>query len=204
MFGIYCVVARLANIIGPKNTHGVIYDFIRKLTAHQDFLDVLGNGQQDKSYLYIDDCVSALMLLSDWVQTNSGRANETNENIDRQQCGVALENPASESGPRYNKKNSESQFQVFNIGSDDTITVLQIAQIVMEQLSLESKKVKIIFKNNFEDGRGWKGDVPDFWLDCSKLRDIGWKPKYNRSKDAVLRACKEYVKREKGSAASVG
>lgn len=204
MFGIYCVVARLANIIGPKNTHGVIYDFIRKLTAHQDFLDVLGNGQQDKSYLYIDDCVSALMLLSDWIQTNSGRANETNENIDRQQCGVALKNPASESGPRYNKKNSESQFQVFNIGSDDTITVLQIAQIVMEQLSLESKKVKIVFKNNFEDGRGWKGDVSDFWLDCSKLRDIGWKPKYNRSKDAVLRACKEYVKREKGSATSVG
>ena len=110
---------------------------------------------------------------------------------------------ASENGPRYNKKNSESQFQVFNIGSDDTITVLQIARIVMEQLSLGSKKVKVVFKNNFEDGRGWKGDVPDFWLDCFKLRDIGWKPKYSRSKDAVLRACEEYIKQGKGRVAGV-
>ena len=204
MFGIYCVVARLANIVGPTNNHGVIYDFIRKLTSHPEFLDILGNGQQDKSYLYIDDCVSALMLLSDWIQTNSGSTSETNENIVKQQCRLALENSASESGPRYNKESYGSQFQVFNIGSDDTITVLQLAQMVMEQLSLGSKKVKIVFKNNFEDGRGWKGDVPDFWLDCSRLKDIGWKPKYSRSKDAVLRACGEYIKWGKGRAAGVG
>jgi UDP-glucose 4-epimerase len=197
MFGIYCVVARLANIIGPTSTHGVIYDLIRKLTSHPEFLDILGNGQQDKSYLYIDDCVNALMLLSDWIQTNSGSVNETNER-------VPLENSASESGPRYNKKSYEPQFQVFNIGSDDTITVLQIAQIVMEQLSLGSKEVKIVFKNNFEDGRGWKGDVTDFWLDCSKLKDIGWKPKYSRSKNAVLRACEEYIKQGKCRASSIG
>src|SRR5918992_4648678 len=94
MFGINCVVARLANIIGPTNTHGVIYDFITKLTAHPNFLDILGNGQQDKSYLYIDDCVSALMLLSDWLQTNSG-----NENVDMQQGRFTVENSAS--GPQF-------------------------------------------------------------------------------------------------------
>ena len=203
MFGINCVVARLANIIGPSNTHGVIYDFIRKLTAHPNFLDILGNGQQDKSYLYIDDCVSALILLSDWMQTNSGSGNETNKNIDKRKDMFALENSDSESGPRSDKESHESQFEVFNIGSDDTITVLQIAQIVMEQLSLESKNVKTVFKNSFEDGRGWKGDVPDFWLDCSKIKRIGWKPKYSCSKDAVLRACEEYVKRGKGSIADV-
>ena len=200
MFGINCVVARLANIIGPSNTHGVIYDFIRKLTAHPNFLDILGNGQQDKSYLYIDDCVSALILLSDWMQTNSGSTNETNKNIDKRKDMFALENSDSESGPRSDKESHESQFEVFNIGSDDTITVLQIAQIVMEQLSLGSKKVKTIFKNDYQDGRGWKGDVPDFWLDCSKLNGIGWKPKYSRSKDAVLHACEEYVRRGKGGA----
>ena len=64
----------------------------------------------------------------------------------------------------------------------------------MDQLSLRSEKVKKVFKNNFEDGRGWKGDVPDFWLDCSKLKGIGWKPKYSRSRDAVLRSCAEYIK----------
>jgi UDP-glucose 4-epimerase len=203
MFGIYCVIARLANIIGPTNTHGVIYDFIRKLTAHPDFLAILGNGQQDKSYLYIDDCVSALILLSDWMQISSGGASETNKNIEKQQGKIALEKSARESGPRYGKESYESQFQVFNIGSDDTITVLQIAQIVMEKLSLGSKKVKTVFRNNFEDGRGWKGDVPDFWLDCSKLKGIGWEPKYSHSKDAVMRACEEYAKRGVGGAVSV-
>ena len=194
MFGIYCVVARLANIIGPTNTHGVIYDFITKLTAHPDFLDILGNGQQDKSYLYIDDCVSALMLLSDWLQTNSGSAHETNKKIEKQQGRFTLEDSAV-----------DPQFQVFNIGSDDTITVLQIAQIVIEKLSLGSKNVKTVFRNNFdfEDGRGWKGDVPEFWLDCSKLKRIGWKPKYSCSKDSVLRACEESIKRGKGSIANV-
>lgn len=201
MFGIHCVIARLANIIGPTNTHGVIYDFIRKLTAHPYFLDILGNGQQDKSYLYIDDCVSALILLSDWMQISSG--GETNKNIEEQQDRIALENSASESGPRYDKESYESQFQVFNVGSDDTIPVLQIAQIVIEQLSLGSKKIKTVFRNNFEDGRGWKGDVPDFWLDCSKLKGIGWEPKYRRSKDAVMRACEEYVERGVGGEASV-
>jgi UDP-glucose 4-epimerase len=135
MFGIYCVIARLANIIGPTNTHGVIYDLISKLTAHPDFLDILGNGQQEKSYLYIDDCVSALILLSDLMQISSGGASETNKNIEKQQGRIALENSASESGPGYHKESYESQLQVFNIGSDDTITVLQIAQIVMEQKS---------------------------------------------------------------------
>jgi UDP-glucose 4-epimerase len=41
MFDIYGIVARLANIIGPRNTHGVIYDFITKLSVRPDFLDIL-------------------------------------------------------------------------------------------------------------------------------------------------------------------
>jgi UDP-glucose 4-epimerase len=58
MFEIHCIVARLANIIGPTNSHGVVHDFISKLSSHPDYLDILGNGQQNKSYLYIDDCIS--------------------------------------------------------------------------------------------------------------------------------------------------
>jgi hypothetical protein len=60
------------------------------------------------------------------------KANETNK-IDP---GFTLKNSANVSGIQYEKENYESQFQVFNIGSDDTIAVLQIAQIVTEQLSL--------------------------------------------------------------------
>ena len=165
MFNIQCVVARMANIIGPTNTHGVVYDFISKLSSHPDYLDILGNGQQNKSYLYIDDCISALVLLSARMQTNFGEGD--------------------------NKR----LFEVFNIGSDDTITVLQIAQIAIEQLSLQNQEVRKVFKNDLDGGRGWKGDVPDFWLDCSKLKGAGWRPNYSNSRDAVIQTCKEYLQK---------
>ena len=151
MFNIQCIAARLANIIGPTNTHGVIYDFITKLSSHPDYLDILGNGQQNKSYLYIDDCISALVLLSERMQTNFEDAN--NKNTD---------NHGDKNKERYPK----SRFEVFNIGSDNTITVLQIAQIVIEELSLQNQKVRKVFKNDLDGGRGWKGDVPEFWLDA--------------------------------------
>ncbi len=183
MFDIYGIVARLANIIGPTNTHGVIYDFITKLSVHPDFLDILGNGQQNKSYLYIDDCVNALILLSELMQKNSESTTETRKNINKRQEISSV-----------NDKNSDpTQYDVFNIGSEDKITVMQIAKIVIDHLSLKHEDVKIEIKNSFKDGRGWKGDIPDFWLDCSKLKGIGWKPKYS-SRDAVLRTCKEYIK----------
>ena len=70
---------------------------------------------------------------------------------------------------------------------------MQIAQIVIDQLSLKRDNVRNVFKNTFEGGRGWKGDVPDFWLDCSKLKDAGWSPKYKKSKDAVIHTCSEYI-----------
>ena len=178
MFNIQCIAARLANIIGPTNTHGVIYDFITKLSSHPDYLDILGNGQQNKSYLYIDDCISALVLLSERMQTNFEDAN--NKNTD---------NHGDKNKERYPK----SRFEVFNIGSDNTITVLQIAQIVIEELSLQNQKVRKVFKNVLDGGRGWKGDVPEFWLDCSKLKGYGWRPKYGDSTDAVVQTCKEYL-----------
>src|ERR671916_1886190 len=193
MFGIHCIVARLANIIGPRNTHGVIYDFITKLSTHPDFLDILGNGQQNKSYLYIDDCVNALILLSELMQKNSESITETRKNINKRQGITSVKSSAGEIGNQNDKNSDLTQYDVFNIGSDDTITVMQIARIVIDQLSLKNENVKTEFKNSFKDGRGWKGDIPDFWLDCSKLKGIGWKPKYS-SRDAVLRTCKEYIK----------
>lgn len=193
MFDIYGIVARLANIIGPTNTHGVIYDFITKLSVHPDFLDILGNGQQDKSYLYIDDCVNALMMLSDLMQRNSESIIETQQNVNKRQEIPVVKSSAGEIGSQNDKKSDLTQYDVFNIGSDDTITVMQIAKIVIDQLSLKNEDVKIEFKNSFKDGRGWKGDIPDFWLDCLKLKGIAWKPKYS-SRDAVLRTCKEYIK----------
>lgn len=55
------IILRLANIIGARSNHGVIKDFITKLMKNPYELEVLGDGTQDKSYLYIDDCISAIL-----------------------------------------------------------------------------------------------------------------------------------------------
>jgi UDP-glucose 4-epimerase len=61
MYGFRAVIFRLANVVGPRSNHGVIYDFIGKLRETPDRLVVLGDGTQSKSYLYIDDCIDGIM-----------------------------------------------------------------------------------------------------------------------------------------------
>jgi len=54
-------IFRLANVVGPRSNHGVIHDFILKLRNTPSQLEILGDGTQIKSYLYVDDCVQALI-----------------------------------------------------------------------------------------------------------------------------------------------
>ena len=52
---------RFANVVGPRLRGAVIPDFIEKLRADPETLTILGNGKQEKSYLYIDNCLDAMM-----------------------------------------------------------------------------------------------------------------------------------------------
>jgi UDP-glucose 4-epimerase len=61
-YGFNTVIYRLANIIGPRSKHGVIHDFIEKLRFNPYELEILGDGTQAKSYLYVDDCVEAILF----------------------------------------------------------------------------------------------------------------------------------------------
>ena len=61
-YGFKAIIYRLANIVGPRSKHGVIYDFIHKLQADPKELEILGDGTQNKSYLYVTDCVEAMLL----------------------------------------------------------------------------------------------------------------------------------------------
>lgn len=54
-------ILRFPNVIGAPATHGVILDFVRKLKATPDRLEVLGDGTQQKAYLHVDDLVSAML-----------------------------------------------------------------------------------------------------------------------------------------------
>tara|TARA_B100001123_G_C15248203_1_gene1001775 strand:- start:25 stop:978 length:954 start_codon:yes stop_codon:yes gene_type:complete len=58
-----CFVLRPANIVGQYLTHGVVFDFIKKLKKNPTKLRVLGDGNQTKPYIIIDDIISAIKLL---------------------------------------------------------------------------------------------------------------------------------------------
>jgi len=61
LYPVRALVLRYANIIGPRSTHGVIWDFMRKLRANERQLEILGDGTQSKSYLHIEDAVEATL-----------------------------------------------------------------------------------------------------------------------------------------------
>jgi UDP-glucose 4-epimerase len=54
-------IFRFVSILGERYTHGHVFDFYRQLLDHPDHLKVLGDGSQRKSYLYVQDCVSAML-----------------------------------------------------------------------------------------------------------------------------------------------
>jgi UDP-glucose 4-epimerase len=65
MFGIDAVAFRFANVVGARQTHGVTYDFVRRLLEDPAGLRILGDGSQSKSYIHVSDVVSAMLTLTD-------------------------------------------------------------------------------------------------------------------------------------------
>jgi UDP-glucose 4-epimerase len=151
MYGIKAVIYRLANVIGVRSTHGVIYDFINKLIRNKNMLEILGNGKQRKSYIHVNDCINAMLI------------------------GL----------------NSNDKVNIFNVGSDDYIDVITIADIIINALGLSDVQLKFIDNG---DGRGWKGDVKVMLLDTTRLKRLGWRAMYN-SKEAVRVTVNDIIKR---------
>ncbi len=135
MFDINAAAFRFANVVGPNQTHGVGFDFINKLIENPSKLDILGNGTQSKSYIYVNDVLNAIRL----VET------------------------------KY-----LNGFSYFNVGTDDYITVKEIADIVVKLMKLDNVRM-----NFGESDRGWKGDVPVVRLNSEKIKKLGWKRQYS-------------------------
>ncbi|MCD6488864.1 MAG: NAD-dependent epimerase/dehydratase family protein [Desulfurococcales archaeon] len=155
LYGFRSLILRYANIVGPRSNHGVIIDFIRKLRRNPRELEILGDGSQKKSYLYISDTVDATLHLF-----------------------------------KVFKKTSEP-YQIYNVGNEDWVSVIEIADIVVKEMGL--KNVKYIFKPMTPDGRGWPGDVKLMLLDITKLKKTGWKPRYS-SREAVAETARAIIK----------
>ena len=56
-------IFRLANIVGSRQTHGILVDFIKKLRTNPRVLEILGDGKQEKSYLLVNECVDAMFYV---------------------------------------------------------------------------------------------------------------------------------------------
>ncbi|MGC9124052.1 MAG: NAD-dependent epimerase/dehydratase family protein [Thermoplasmata archaeon] len=152
IFNFNAYIFRFANIVGPYYRaigRNVIPDLILKLKRDPNNLEILGNGKQEKSYLYVDDCIDGMLFLSDKSQ----------KNVD-----------------------------VFNLGNKDSISVENIAKIIIEVMGL--KNVKFEYTGG---DRGWIGDIPKTILDINKALDMGWMPKLN-SKEAVKTSAIEILK----------
>ena len=147
-FDMQAWIFRFANVVGLRCTHGVIFDFINKLRKNPEELEILGDGRQRKSYLYVSDCVDGML---------------------------------------YGFENAKDQINLFNLGSDGATEVNKIAEMVVDEMKLGDVRFK------YTGGkRGWKGDVPRFQFDISKIKKLGWKPKYD-SDDAVRMAIKDLL-----------
>jgi UDP-glucose 4-epimerase len=69
MFGLRGRAFRFGNVVGPNQTHGVGFDFVRKLLADPNRLEILGDGSQSKSYVHVDDVLAAVLLAGEHAMT---------------------------------------------------------------------------------------------------------------------------------------
>jgi len=142
LYGIRAVILRYANVVGPRLRHGVIWDLINKLRKNPSELEILGDGMQVRSYIYIDDAVEA--IITAWRKTNNS-------------------------------------FEVYNVASEDFITVNEVADEVIKAMGLSS--VRKTYKPILH-GVGWLGDVKRIELKIEKLKILGLKPTLS-SREAV-------------------
>lgn len=139
-FGFQGYIFRFVSILGERYSHGHVFDFYQQLSLHPEHLHVLGDGHQKKSYLYVQDCIDAIL-------TAIERAND--------------------------------KVNIFNLGTDEYCEVNDSIGWICEHLGL---RPKLTYSGS---ERGWVGDSPFILLNCSRIRALGWRPRFT-IKQAVL------------------
>lgn len=75
------LIFRFPNVIGPRLTHGVIFDFVRKLKADPKKLQILGNGKQNKQYVYVEDLAKGIFEFSEKIEDGLSLYNVSTESF---------------------------------------------------------------------------------------------------------------------------
>lgn len=148
-FDIQAYIFRFVSILGERYTHGHVFDFYKQLLAHPDYLNVLGNGKQKKSYLYVQDCIDAIL---------------------------------------YALANAKDRINIFNLGTDEYCEV-------NDSIRWISQYLKLTPNCHYAGGeRGWVGDNPFIFLDCSRIKTLGWRPKLSIQEGIVCTL--EYLQKQ--------
>jgi UDP-glucose 4-epimerase len=148
LFGMRAWIFRFGNVLGARMGHGIVYDFIHKLKRSPRELEILGDGEQQKNYFLVEECIE---------------------------------------GMHWAVERSSAQCDVFNLGTEDTVTVKEIAAIVIEEMGLRDVRLR------FTGGqRGWPGDVPQVIYDVGKMRSLGWEARHS-SAEAVRVAARRLL-----------
>ena len=143
-YGFRGYIFRCVSILGERYSHGHVFDFYRSLRKNPDKLHVLGDGHQRKSYLYVGDCIDAMLLSLE-------KAGDT--------------------------------MNLFNIGTNEYCEVNESIEWICEHLGV---KPDVDYAGGV---RGWIGDSPFIFLDCGKIRSLGWRPRCS-IRDGVIRTVK--------------
>lgn len=133
-FDMQCWVYRFVSVLGPRYSHGHVYDFIEQLKRDPARLTILGDGNQTKSYMHVNDCVDGILL------------------------GLAKSN---------------LPVNTLNLGLDDVCTVSESVSRICKFLNLSPK---LIYMGG---SKGWVGDNPLIHLDVTRIKKMGWKPKFD-------------------------
>ena len=127
-------IFRFVSILGERYTHGHVVDFFGQLQNHPGQLNILGDGEQRKSYLYVHDCIDAML--------------------------VAI-------------KVKQKRVEILNLGTDEYINVNDSVEIITSTLGFNPART-------YSGGdRGWVGDSPFIFLDCTRIRSLGWSPRHS-------------------------
>jgi len=140
-------IFRFVSILGERYTHGHVFDFYKQISEHPKYLNVLGDGKQKKSYLYVQDCIEGIL------------------------CAIGK---------------SDDPVNIFNLGTTEYCEVNISIKYICEYLD---KRPELRYSGG---KRGWIGDNPLTYLDTSKIRKLGWKPKYT-IQESIIKTV-EYLK----------
>jgi UDP-glucose 4-epimerase len=133
-FGFQSTIFRFVSILGERYSHGHVFDFLNKLSQDPTRLEILGNGKQRKSYLYVQDCIDAMLL------------------------AVATPRDA---------------VSIYNLGTNEYCTVDDSVGWICEELGVSPER-------EYTGGeRGWIGDSPFIFLNCSRILSLGWQPEFS-------------------------